>query len=1086
MRLLVFVWLAAMIASGESHLLEGKLENAQDCVRLEWENQDGLRSLIEIGPQWKTLVPLAEGGNQVVVTATYRDGSTKQMAFDLWGSVPRREREIVGQLLFQGRLTPYSIKDGQVVVEDHILLGPAAELLRERAPKGRNEALVIRSEGLRWTNSTVVYQFDPSLPEASRNEFLQATEFWQANTGLRFVPRSNETNFLRVSRLLPDEGICFSNIGMQRGETLMRLADSCSLSTVTHEVGHAIGLYHEHVRADRDSYVSIDVSRAQLDQQSQFNPQISGAAESGPYDFGSLMHYAQFEFGRAGLPVLFTIPRGISVREAKPTAGDLQAVSALYGDVSSGTWVTTNPEGLEMEVDGVKAVSPQRYQWAAGSTHRISVPALQGSGDNRNRFGRWSNDGPLEQTITAGATRIYAAHFVRECRVPAGFPSPLSGGTFTMTPHFEDSYYPCDSEIRFEARPAPGFQFMRWNYRGLGSANPVTVRLGSAFSDGPVRPLFTQRRMVTINSVPSRRSVIVDGLTWTTPVSFDWAEGTRHTVEARDQASQRISYRFSAWSQGGAAAQEVVAGPETSIYTARFTTRFRLSRLTVGNGTLTADPPSADNTYEAGAVVTLRATPAAGGTFRNFYGSVSGTQSPITLTMDDEKAVTANFTLAAPTISASVPESAVAGGPGFSLRLSGTNFIDGLTVVRVNGTVRRVTPQGTTQMEVPIEAADLVGPELNVTVSNATLAPATRRLPLQARGTACELAVERAVVSVDAAGASFAIPASTGANCPWILGSNPSWIEVPPRFVRGGADHASFFVTPNPSAAARTATLRLGNQSIVVNQEGAPCRAVFSPEEVALPAAGGSVVLGVGLYRNECVWNLSQSADWFTAQSETASGMGQLQVQAEANNTVSPRTATLRVAAGNVTVRQPSAVVPTLTRVVSEADLQGGPFGLGSRIIIEVRGLAGADAAGVQVRFGEVAVTPLEATPERLLVLIPLDGPRGDVELRVFNGGSLTEATVVPIAALAPRIYVPLSPANEEGVVTLLVSGFGPAEPLPDLEVSVSGAVAEVLSREVVEAALLRVQFRLPANVEGERRVVVKIGDFESPVALLP
>lgn len=1009
------------------------------------------------------------------------------MTFDLWGRSPRREREIAGQVLFAGRLTPYYIEDGQVVVEDHILLGPASEVLRADNPKaGRNEALVVRNEGLRWTNNTVVYQFDPSLPEASRTEFLRATEFWQTNTSLRFVPRTNETNFLRITRLVPDEGLCFSNIGMQRGETLMRLADSCSLSTVTHEVGHAIGLYHEHVRADRDSYVAIDVSRAQLDQQIQFNPQLAAAAESGPYDFGSLMHYTQFEFGRAGLPVLFTIPRGISVREAKPTAGDLLAVSSLYGDTSGGVWVTTNPEGLEIEVDGVKTTSPQRYQWPAGTTHRISVPALQGSGDNRNRFARWSNDGPLEQTITAGATRIYSAHFLRECRVPAGFPSPANGGTFTLTPHFDDAYYPCDSEITLEARPAPGFQFLRWNYRGLGTSNPVTVRIGAAFSDGPVRPLFTQRRLITIQSVPSRRSVIVDGLFWTTPVSFDWADGTRHTIEARDQSSQRISYRFSSWAQGGAASQEIIAGPEATTLTARFTTRYRLSRLTVGNGTLTADPPSADNTYEAGTVVTLRATPATGGVFLNFYGSVSGTQSPITLTMDDEKAVTANFTLAAPTISATYPESAVAGSPGFLLRLSGTNFIDGLTVVRVNGVVRRATPQGTTQMEVPLLPADLTGTELNLTLTNGALAPATRRLPLQPPGSACELRLEQSVLPVDAAGGSFAIPVTTGTNCPWLLTSSQPWVEVPPRLVPGGAGHASFFIGPNPAAAPRTATLRLGNQTLVVNQDGSPCRPVFTPAEVALPPSGGSLTLTVGLYRNECAWNLSQSADWFTATSEATSGMGQLRLEAEANNTVTPRTATLRVAAGTLTLRQPSAIIPSVTRIVSEADSQGGPLALGSRILIEGRGLAGADPAAVQLRFADRTVTPLEATPERLLVLLPLDAPTGDIEFRVFNGGASTEPVHVSLSALSPRIYTPLSSANEEGIVTLFLSGFGPAEPLPQVEVSVSGVAAELLGLELAEPGKLRVQFRLPAITEEERRIVVKVGDASSPPALLP
>jgi uncharacterized protein (TIGR03437 family) len=1086
LRLLSWIIFGVLSLQAESFLLEGKLERATECVRLEWENQDGLRSTIPVAAEWRVLVPLALGENQMTVTATYRNGETKQIAYSLWGRQAGRPREIAGQVLFGGRMTAYTIEDGQVVVEDHILLGPVAEVLGGAPSKGRNEALVIRNQASRWTNNTVPYAFDAALPEASREEFLRAVEFWRANTPLRFVVRTTEANFLRVVRLLPDEGACFSNIGMQTGETLMRLADSCSQSTVTHEVGHAIGLYHEHVRGDREAYVSIDPSRARLEGQGNFFPQLGNSVESGPYDFASLMHYAQFEFGRANLPVIFTIPRGMALREADPTVGDLEAVRRLYGDNSTDTWITTNPEGIEIEVDGLKAVSPQRYRWEAGSTHRISVPALSGSGDNRNRFGRWSNDGPIEQSIRAGATRIFAAHYVRECRVPVGMGNPVAGGTFTITPHYEDGYYPCDSELSFEAQPADGFSFLRWNYLGMASRNPVTLRIGAAFSSGGVRPSFTQRRLITVTSEPPGRQVTVDGQRWTTPVRFDWADGTRHTIAAADQDVQRIQYRFSNWSQGGAATQEVLAGAAAATFTARFETRFRLARLTVGNGTLTASPASSDNTYPVGTVVSLTATPASGGTFRNFYGSIATTQNPATLTMDDEKAVTANFSLAAPTITASAPDSILLGSPGTLLRLAGTNFIDGISVVRVNGAIRRPVFQGTTQLELALEAADLASTPLAISVSNAALPAATLSLVLRPRDASCVWSVERNVVSIGAAGGAVAIPVSSGENCPWRLNSAESWLQVPPRLVRGGADFASFFVSPNPGLAARSGVLRLGDQSITVNQEGRPCAPVFSPPEAVLPSGGGSLTVDVGLYRSECLWNLAGDADWVSLQGLSAAGMGQLTLRAEANGGVASRSAVVRLAGAALPVRQASSVVPRITGIVSEADGQAGTLGRGSRIWIQVTGLAGPDAGGLRVLFGETPATIVEATPERIVALLPEDAPLGDVAVRVFNGGQFAEPFAVAVAEVAPRLYIPIAPADEEGLLTVTVTGFGPAEPLLPVAARVLDVPAEVVSSELLEPGKLRLRLRLPAVEGAERTLVVKVGDVESPPALLP
>ena len=61
----------------------------------------------------------------------------------------------------------------------------------------------------------------------------------------------------------------------------------------------------------------------------------------------------------------------------------------------------------------------------------------------------------------------------------------------------------------------------------------------------------------------------------------------------------------------------------------------------VGNGTVGQNPPPS---YVVGQVVTLTATPATGWSFAGWSGALSGTTSPITITLTSDKVVTATFT----------------------------------------------------------------------------------------------------------------------------------------------------------------------------------------------------------------------------------------------------------------------------------------------------------------------------------------------------------------------------------------------------------------------------------------------------------
>lgn len=51
---------------------------------------------------------------------------------------------------------------------------------------------------------------------------------------------------------------CASYVGCQGGEQPVYFSSTCSVGNLCHEIMHALGMYHEHNRQDRDQYITIE------------------------------------------------------------------------------------------------------------------------------------------------------------------------------------------------------------------------------------------------------------------------------------------------------------------------------------------------------------------------------------------------------------------------------------------------------------------------------------------------------------------------------------------------------------------------------------------------------------------------------------------------------------------------------------------------------------------------------------------------------------------------------------------------------------------------------------------------------------
>ena len=139
-----------------------------------------------------------------------------------------------------------------------------------------------------WTNGIIAYEFDSTIVERTRDLCIQAFQKWEEGTPLRFPPRTTEENYL----LVVDSGNSpsFSAVGMHGGRQRIYIAQPADLRNIMHELGHAIGLHHEHQRSDRDQYVIIHEENIGSIYGSNITRVLSTINYT-PYDFLSIMHY---------------------------------------------------------------------------------------------------------------------------------------------------------------------------------------------------------------------------------------------------------------------------------------------------------------------------------------------------------------------------------------------------------------------------------------------------------------------------------------------------------------------------------------------------------------------------------------------------------------------------------------------------------------------------------------------------------------------------------------------------------------------------------------------------------------------------
>jgi len=221
-------------------------------------------------------------------------------------------------------------------------------------PRMMQRGIGVRESLSVWKDGIVPYYIDPELQSYLEVNILAAVKTWNKVAGITLVkinPRDWDApkDYLHFQ---PANG-CASWVGRQGGAQAIWTGAGCSKGSMMHEIGHALGLEHEHTRPDRDQHISINWDNIDPIKTDNFDISKTDRTNFGPYDYASIMHYGEYFFSSNDEKTI--VPLNIENAEIgqrdAPSAGDIKAISSLYkSDISLVSHVVTESAGSEVSL----------------------------------------------------------------------------------------------------------------------------------------------------------------------------------------------------------------------------------------------------------------------------------------------------------------------------------------------------------------------------------------------------------------------------------------------------------------------------------------------------------------------------------------------------------------------------------------------------------------------------------------------------------------------------------------------------------------------------------------------------------------
>ncbi|KAI1290227.1 Zinc metalloproteinase nas-4 [Halotydeus destructor] len=196
-----------------------------------------------------------------------------------------------------------------------------------------------------WPNGIVPYTISNGMSDYQKKYVLLGQQLIEKHTCVRFQKRTNEYNHVEY---INGNG-CYSYVGRAGGKQPISLGHGCQdVSVSAHETMHALGIFHEQSRPDRDNFITINWNNVAGDAGINFDKANAHEVTlPRTFDFKSIMLYDPYIFSSNGRATMVSKVNGQRMLRPheKPaiSQGDILLINHLYNCPATGSKATSAP-----------------------------------------------------------------------------------------------------------------------------------------------------------------------------------------------------------------------------------------------------------------------------------------------------------------------------------------------------------------------------------------------------------------------------------------------------------------------------------------------------------------------------------------------------------------------------------------------------------------------------------------------------------------------------------------------------------------------------------------------------------------------